>query len=178
MKQEKFELNATSKVKKEDSAFFCSDEKSKNDNGEHKCTICDKIFKSAKALKLHNSSPRSHVPEDKRFYCYRKKSKLFCKGSNVAVTLRMYCDTNFYCGTNEETRILIFVSCPRTTRHGKASELIWFVTEEQLKSHNEKVHEKVHVCPYEGCDFKTKGKDSQTALFFPVLVDSFWSVNP
>ena len=76
MKQEKFELNATSKVKTEDSAFFCAEEKNKNDNGEHKCTICDKIFKSSKALKLHNSSPRSHVPEDKRFYCYRNKIKI------------------------------------------------------------------------------------------------------
>ena len=63
------------------------------------------------------------------------------------------------------THILNFERCPTGRRHGNASELIWFVTEEQLKSHNEKVHEKVHVCPYDGCDFKTKGKDSRTACF-------------
>lgn len=69
IKQEKFELNATSKVKQEDTTFFCAEEKDKNT--EHKCTICDRVFASDRALKLHNASPRSHVPEEKRFYCYR-----------------------------------------------------------------------------------------------------------
>ena len=66
------------------------------------------------------------------------------------------------------------VSCPRSKRTTSLkSELTWFVTEEQLKAHNEKVHEKVHVCPYEGCDFKTKGRNQRTA-FGPVSRPDSW----
>ena len=51
--------------------------------------------------------------------------------------------------------------CPKLAKSKKSlSERTWFLTEELLKSHNEKVHEQVWECPHENCQFKTKGLKS------------------
>ena len=56
---------------------------------------------------------------------------------------------------------LNFKRCPKLAKSKKSlSERTWFLTEELLKSHNEKVHEQVWECPHENCQFKTKGLKS------------------
>ena len=50
-----------------------------------------------------------------------------------------------------------FVRCQISKKNVELGRRIWFLTEEELKSHNERVHEQVWECPHENCQFKTKG---------------------
>ena len=80
IKQERFELNSTSKIlKQEETPFFCAEGDKigwKQKDGEYKCQICEKVFKTERNLRIHVASPRSHVPEENRFYCYRNEIRI------------------------------------------------------------------------------------------------------
>ena len=81
IKQERFELNSTSKIlKQEETPFFCTEGDKigwRQKDGEYKCQICEKVFKTERNLRIHVASPRSHVPEENRFYCYRNEIRIF-----------------------------------------------------------------------------------------------------
>ena len=91
IKQERFELNSTSKIlKQEETPFFCAEGDKigwKQKDGEYKCQICEKVFKTERNLRIHVASPRSHVPEENRFYCYRNEIRIFLMWSPVKFTL-------------------------------------------------------------------------------------------